>query len=129
MEFSYRRASEEPWIPLKFYATTTNLTEPLIELYEKESLSDSFVMLRGYKVRYVIQSDNNSKLKYNVTICNDDIFDDFQFRWLHTSYQRDNSAVRDVVILDNVTVTARNCNSTYSSNLLVDSFDNLDLNK
>ena len=128
MEFSYRRASEEPWIPLKFYTTTTNLTEPLIELHEEESLGDSFVMLRGYQVPYVIQSDNNSK--YNLTICNNNIFNgEFQFRWLHTSYQRDNSAVRDVVILDNVTVTARNCNSTYSSDLLVDSFDNLDLNK
>ena len=104
------------------------MTEPLIELYEEESLDDGSVMLRGYQVPYVIQSDNNSK--YNLTICNNNIFNsEFQFRWLHTSYQRDNNAVRDVVILDNVTITARNCNSTYSSDLLVDSFDNLDLNK
>ena len=123
VEFSYRTLSDSdsgPWIPLRFFSATSNITEPFIELLEKEPDSDTFT-LRGYRVPHTVQS-NISNSSYSVTICGISFNGEFQFRWLHTSYQR-NNAIEDVVMLDNINVRARNCNSTFSGNLLTDDFD------
>ena len=124
VEFSYRTLtnsdSEDLWIPLRFFSTTSNITEPFIELLDKEPVGGMFI-LRGYNVPHTVQS-NISNISYNVTICGINLGREFQFRWFHTSYQR-NNAIEDVVMLDNITVRARNCNSTFSGNLLTDNFD------
>ena len=106
VELSVKRRNEN-WIPLIFFAPRINITEPYINL--SENVDNDFVNLRGYNVPYVIQAE--SARNYNIFICRDKIFTGkLQFRWLQTTYQR-NQSVRDVVVLENITVRAQNCSN------------------
>ena len=104
LELSVRRNQGE-WIPLMFFASTFVTEEPFINLPK-----DSTITLRGYTVPYAILAENASN-SISVDICRRDIFTDtLQFRWLQTSFQRSKS-VRDVVILEDITVRAWNCSN------------------
>ena len=120
VEFSFRSSTEGEWIPLKFFAVSSNIPD-LIELPDDQQLNnnDYHIMLRGYTIPYVIQSGNNTK--YNVSVCVKDDHVKLQFRWLNTAHHT--KLTRDVVILDDVTVIAHNC--THNITLLEDNnFDN-----
>ena len=109
VELSVRRNQGE-WIPLMFFASTSMMEEPFINL-PKDS-TKSTITLRGYTVPYDILAEKASN-SISVNICQSDI-DIFtgrlQFRWLQSSYQRSKS-VRDVVILEDITVRAWNCSN------------------
>ena len=97
-------------------------THPFIQLPNEQSIgSVNRFKLRGYTVPYIIQSGEN--YKYNISICTRNANDQLQFRWLHTTLQ-DGYRFEDVIILDNVTVTAHNCKENVT--LLKDDFDNED---
>ena len=86
---------------------------------ELSGSSGSFT-LRGYNVTYTIQSQNIS-YNYNISMCGGDILQHpLQFRWLQNAYQV-HPIVRDVVLMDNVTVRVKN--STHYAMLLEDCFD------
>ena len=107
VELSVRRDQGE-WIPLMFFASTPMTEEPFINL-PKDS-TKSTITLRGYTVPYDILAENASN-SISVDICRRDTFTDtLQFRWLQTSYQQSKS-VRDVVILEDITVRAWNCSN------------------
>ena len=108
MEFSVKRNGGD-WIPLMFIAPRVNETQPYITLSKSTKNGNGSFVLRGYTIPYVIQSENAKN--YSISLCRDQnqIFTDkLQFRWLQTSYQRSQS-VRDVVMLENITMRARKC--------------------
>ena len=108
VELSVKRNGGD-WIPLMFIAPRVNANEPYIMLSGNIENGNSFFVLRGYTIPYVIQAE--SAKHYSVSLCNDQnkIFTDrLQFRWLQTSYQR-NQSVCDVVMLENIIVSARKC--------------------
>ena len=106
VELSVRNQGE--WIPLMFFASTPTMEEPFINL-PKDSTKHT-INLRGYTVPYEILAKNASN-SISVDICRSNIFaNTLQFRWLQTSYQRSKS-VRDVVILEDITVRAWNCSN------------------
>lgn len=129
VEFSFRNTREGEWIPLMFFASNTNFPEDrYIKLPNEESIMENSITsddgnftLRGYSVPYVIQSNNDTM--HNVSVCMRNTQDaiDLQFRWLHTTRQDNKSTIRDVVILDNISVTAHD--STHDFTLLEDDFD------
>lgn len=125
VELSFRSLTEEghgEWIPLMYIANLSRTTQPFVELPSENIAGDSNsgdFTLRGYNVPYVIQ--NGDYYTYNISICGNDIFQhQLQFRWLHSSYQV-GDFIRDVVLLDNITVSVQN--STHYTVLLQDCFD------
>ena len=128
MELSFKSVPEEfedsgEWIPLKFFARESTTTQPHIQLPSQSETSIKMDLvqgnftLRGYNVNYVIENENS----YTVSLCGENVLrHPLQFRWLQNSYQVDN-IIRDVVMLDNVTVRVRN--STHEAWLLQDCFD------
>lgn len=124
VELSFRSVTEEgadEWIPLKFIANLTAKTQPLIKLPSETDIASGSTKgtftLRGYNVTYVIENQTH----YNMSVCGERLLQHpLQLRWLHSSYQVGNK-IRDVVILDNVTVSLRN--STHHAQLLQDCFD------
>lgn len=128
MEFSFRRTTEDEWIPLMFFANESVIpTHPFIQLSDEQIIEKSGDVgrfkLRGYSVHYVIQSGQDSKY---ISICTKNANDKLQFRWLHTTLQ-DGYQFRDIIILDNVTVIAHNCKQSVT--LLQDDFDTEDFIK
>ena len=106
VELSVKR-NDGDWIPLMFFGTHCNITEPYIKI--SENIEEKYFVLRGYTIPYVIQT--KSARNYSVFICRDKIFKDkLQFRWLQTSYQR-SQAARDVLMLENIIVRAWNCSN------------------
>ena len=115
------------WIPLKFFATTLNIFEPHIGIIQSDSnlTGDNLgqFTLRGYRFNYIIQNQSDDNFHHSISLCGGDILQQpLQFRWLQNSYQR-GYLVRDVVLLDNVTVRVKN--GTHYAVLLQDSFDSL----
>ena len=110
VELSVKRDGGD-WIPLMFIAPRVNITEPYIMLSRSTENGNGYFVLRGYIIPYAIQSENAKH--YSVSLCrardqNQIFTDKLQFRWLQTSYQS-NQSDRDVVMLENITVTARKC--------------------
>ena len=97
VEFSARLLSKpNEWIPLKYiYYRGDRRTDEIIRMDE------SFI--RGYMVEQTSLSEDNSSINATIDICNFNISDFIQFRWLQTSYV--NSGVRDVWILDNIKIS------------------------
>ena len=110
VELSVKRNNGE-WVPLMFIAPNfSNITEPFINLSRNTDSNKNTITLRGYTVPYFIQT-TNVREHNNISICRNNTFsDELQFRWLQTSYQRSESAC-DIVVLENVTVRARNCSN------------------
>ena len=61
--------------------------------------------IRGYEVNEVHRGGNNSTKDIMVDICNFNISDSIQFRWLQTSTIQSNDFLRDVWILDNLEIS------------------------
>ena len=126
VELSFRTISEDgtisEWIPLMYFASSLELNQPHVWLIPSKLTGNSGqFILRGYHVAYTIQSQDNYNYHYNISMCGGDILQrPLQFRWLQTSYQLD-YIVRDIVLLDNVTVRLKN--STHYAVLLEDCFD------
>ena len=126
IEFSLRTVSNhdpDEWIPVMYFAPVADKFEPYLQLSDEKSVMEGTTSgtfkLRGYTVPFVIQS--NSETFYNFSFCRNDFFNDqsqLQFRWLYTSHHEVNNkeTPADVIILDNITITAQNC--TYSVSLL-----------
>ena len=125
-ELSFRSVLEDgsttDWIPLMFFAPTLEITQPYVWLIPtKLRGNNGNFNLRGYNVAYTIQSETASSYNYSISMCGGDILRrPLQFRWLHNSYQV-HPAIRDVVLLDNVTIRLKN--STHYAILLEDCFD------
>ena len=125
-ELSFRSVLEDgattDWIPLMFFAPTLEITQPYVRLIPTKLCGNNGnFTLRGYNVAYTIQKDTTSSYNYSISMCGGDILRrTLQFRWLHNSYQV-HPAIRDVVLLDNVTVRLKN--STHYAVLLEDCFD------
>ena len=126
VEMSFRRTLEDgtvsDWIPLLFITSSLELNQPLVQLIPSPlSGSSERFPLRGYNVTPTIQSEGSSNYHYSVSICGGDVLQrPLQFRWLQNAYQIHNF-VRDVVLLDNVTVRVKN--GTHFAVLLEDCFD------
>ena len=108
VKFSIKRNGGD-WIPLMFIAPQVNATQPYFTLSKSTENGNGSFVLRGYIIPYVIQSEKAKH--YSVSLCRDQnqIFTGkLQFRWLQTSYQR-NQSVCDVVMLENIIVRARKC--------------------
>lgn len=106
-----------------YFSPVADKFEPYLQLSDEKSVMEGTTSgtfkLRDYTVPFIIQS--NSETFYNFSFCRNDFFNDqsqLQFRWLHTSHHKVNNkeTPADVIILDNITITARNC--TYSVSLL-----------
>lgn len=127
VELSFKRKLEESdgttseWIPLIYITNSLEINQAHVWLIpSKLSGSSGKFSLRGYNVTYTIQSASSS-YHYSVSMCGGDILQrPLQFRWLQNAYQV-NYSVRDVVLLDNVTVRVKN--STHYAVLLEDCFD------
>ena len=109
------------WIPLMFFAPNLKIDQPYVWLIPTElSGSSGSFSLRGYNVTYTIQSQKIS-YNYNISMCGGDILQHpLQFQWLQNAYQV-HPIVKDVVLMDNVTVRVKN--STHYAVLLEDCFD------
>ena len=117
VELSVRESATTDWMPLmyitgKSYGDESSGLDP-ISITERVD-SESF-LLRGYSVPYVVSSGG----RYNVSFCSS-FQHPLEFRWLQTSSEAD-EGVRDVILLDNITITVRN--STHSGTLFNDDFD------
>ena len=127
VELSFRRTLEDgrvsEWIPLMYITSTLEISEsqPHVRLIPSELRGDAGKFtLRGYNVTYDIQGDD-SNYHYCISMCGGDTLQHtLQFRWLQSAYQIQH-IVRDVVLLDNVTVQVKN--STHYAMLLNDCFD------
>ena len=94
VEFSARLLSmPEEWIPITYVYRSYAI-----------NISDGGD-IRGYKVNKVRPGGNNSTEDIMVDICNFNISDSIQFRWLQTSTINDNDILRDVWILDNLEIS------------------------
>jgi hypothetical protein len=126
VELSFRRTLEDgavsDWIPLMYITSTLDLTPPFVQLIPSQlSGSGDKFTLRGYNVTYTIQSGSSSNYHYSVSMCGGDVLQrPLQFRWQQNAYQL-RYFVRDVVLLDNVSVRVKN--STHYAVLLEDCFD------
>ena len=130
VELSFRKLMEGgpgEWIPLMFFANLSTNTQPYIKLpsigkINNTSTNGTFI-LRRYNLTYVIENENHH---YNISVCGESVLQyPLQFRWLQSSYQV-NATKKDIVMLDNVTVSVRN--STHTAQLLKDCFDGPDFN-
>jgi hypothetical protein len=125
-ELSFRSILEDgtttDWIPLMFFAPTLEINQPYVWLIPSKLRGNSGnFTLRGYNMAYTIQSEATANYKYSVSMCGGDILQrPLQFRWLQNAYQV-HPVIRDVVLLDNVTVRLKN--STHYAVLLEDCFD------
>ena len=82
----------EEWIPITYvFRSNANKT------------SDGGI--RGYEVNKVRLYNNNATEDIIVDICNFNISDSIQFRWLQTSNITDNDILMDVWILDNLDIS------------------------
>ena len=127
VELSFKRKLEDgttsEWIPLMYITNSLEINQAHVWLIPSElSGGSGKFSLRGYNVTYTIQSESSSSsYHYSVSMCGDDILQHpLQFRWLQNAYQV-HFFVRDVVLLDNVSVRVKN--STHYAVLLEDCFD------
>ena len=98
VEFSVRLFSlPEEWIPVTY-------------IFRRDDRNDHIIIsdgggIRGYRVNESRQNGTNSTAKIMVDICNINISDSIQFRWLQTSFLRNGDILRDVWILDNLEIS------------------------
>ena len=83
----------EEWIPITYVFKRKN-----------SSTSDGG-SIRGYEVNKVRLYNDNVTEDIIVDICNFNISDSIQFRWLQTSNITDNDILRDVWILDSLEIS------------------------
>ena len=91
----------EEWIPITY----------VFRRYDRKNkinISDGDG-IRGYEVNEVRQHGDNSTQDIMVHICNFNISDSIQFRWLQTSIIENNDFLRDVWILDNLEISISTC--------------------
>ena len=87
----------EEWIPITYVFRNSNRSNA-INIFDGGGI-------RGYEVNKVRRGGNNSSEDIKVDICNFNISDSIQFRWLQTSTIKSNDIVRDVWILDNLEIS------------------------
>ena len=124
MELSFRSLTDGgpgEWIPLMFYTRLPEPGPPFLNLTD-ESFTDTGgnITMRGYLVPYLNATDE----RYSVSVCGSGTLEHpLQFRWLQNSFEgHDNiSEPKDVIMLDNVTVTVTN--ETHTRLLLAECFE------
>ena len=115
VEFSARLLSmPEEWIPITYVFRSNDRNNAI-------NISDGGG-IRGYEVNEVLQGGNNSTEDIKVDICNFNISDSIQFRWLQTSSIASNDFLRDVWILDNLEISINTCEHG-TVQLLKETFD------
>ena len=87
----------EEWIPITYVFRRYNRSNA-INILDGGGI-------RGYEVNEVHRDSNNSTEDITVDICNFNISDSIQFRWLQTSTILSDDALRDVWILDNLEIS------------------------
>ena len=129
VEFSFKSLTENStseWIPLMYFARTSDLNEAdgksspiFIAENVSNPIGNGFFELRGYRVPYII----TNRGQHSISLCRDEsvLKHPLQFRWLQTASQVEN-IISDVVLLDNVTIDLRE--GTLSASLIEDAFDN-----
>ena len=121
MELSFRSLTDGEWIPLMFYTQLPEQGPPFLNLTDETFTgTGGNITMRGYLVPYINVTDE----RYSVSVCgNDTLEHPLQFRWLQNSFERpDNiSQPKDVIMLDNVTVSVTNGIHTHL--LLADCFE------
>ena len=125
VELSFRRTLDDgttsDWIPLMYITSSLLITQPYVWLipYELRGSSGIFT-LRGYDITYIIQS-SSSGYHYDISMCSGDILQyPLQFRWQQNAFQL-HFFVRDVVLMDNVSVRVKN--GTHYAVLFEDCFN------
>ena len=106
VEFSVRLSSmPNEWIPLKYI------------YYSKDNRNSKFTnyYIRGYVVKTTVlkRRDQSSTKSISVSICDLNVTDSIQFRWLQTSQSNVSSSRRgslrgsrrDIWVINNVTIT------------------------
>ena len=127
MELSLRNVIDgkpQDWIPLMFFVTALEKEGPSFFSLTDENFSEAQgnFTLRGYRVPYVNTTDD----RYTISVCGSEVLEHpMQFRWVHNSLQRPDDGTinepKDVIMLDNVTVTLRN--DTHGGLLFEDCFE------
>ena len=98
VEFSARLLSKpNEWIPLKYIYYRGDEDTRTDEIHMDES------NIRGYMVEQTRLSEDNSSTNATIDICNFNVSDFIQFRWLQTSSV--DSGLQDVWILDNIKIS------------------------
>ena len=126
VELSFRRILDDgttsDWIPLMYITSSLEIIQGHVWLLPSELAGSSGIFtLRGYNVTYIIQSEDSARYHYSVSMCGGDILQyPLQFRWQQNAFQL-HYFVRDVVLLDNVSVRVKN--GTHYAVLLEDCFD------
>lgn len=122
VEFAVRRLKDDLWIPLGFFAISSNRASnnrPNISPYIPGSVNP--LQLRGYNVTPQLNRTNSLR-SVQVFICDSGFFQaGVQFRWLQNA-RHDSNGTRDSWYIDNVNITMHtdNCSQT----VLYDSFGN-----
>ena len=119
VEFSLRSLSEpDEWIPIRFTYFSKTSTNNAVNI---GNFGEDF-RLRGYKVQQSMVSDGLSKSE--IQVCNFNLSNSVQFRWLQTSlFRRD--GIKDVWFMDNINITLVVQPSRH--NLLMDDFNTKNL--
>ena len=102
------------WIPLQYLARTGNELGNNIGTINKE---EHTVGIRGYSVPYQIHN-RRPPLSVRLSVCGGVLQDGLQFRWLQTTVLLNTEKHRDVVALDNVSISLAFGNNT--PKLLID---------
>ena len=115
VEFSLRLLSEpDEWIPIRFTYFSKTGTNNAVNI---GNFGEDF-RLRGYKVQQSMVSDGLSKSE--IQVCNFNLSNSVQFRWLQTSLFR-SDGIKDVWFMDNINITLVVQSSRH--NLLMDEFN------
>ena len=114
------------WVPLMFYSAN-NLNDQINGSIRLGNVTNSSVLLRGYRVPVERVTANTTQNIRTVLICDSEFLETgVQFRWLQTVRVQENLPNEDVWTLDNVTVEV--CNDTVRQ-VLSEDFESGSLNK